>query len=352
MLNKNHRVQKVLAASLAVAFTTTSTASDLVQFATFPNTDFAMFGTGGMRNQGNATGLNPTGSGQIVVSGISGTVTRAFLYFQGPTNSASPTANSPVTFNGTSVTPVNIGFSSDNCWGFTNSQAYRADVSGLVAGNGTYTLANFVKGATADINGVSLVVFYNDGNAANNRDYAIFEGNDSNQPNTFDALGWNASLPGITYTSGTVTMRVIIADGQSFGDNGLSITVDAGAPTTIVPAGNNWQGATLPNSLPASAADTSGGLWDHSAYDITSLLTAGTHTVTLKDTGSSSDCLSMIAAVFDLPAGAAPPGPPPPGPPAPPGPPLQVPTLSTWGTITLAALTGLLALIGLRRREN
>ncbi len=342
-------MKKAVAVAVAAALLSSSaSANDLAQFATIPNTDVAFFGTGGMRNISN---LNPSGTGTITVTGITGPATHAFLYWQGPTNDASATANATVTFNGTSVTGANIGFSSDNCWGFTNSQAYRADVTALVPGNGTYTLNNFVK-PTANINGVSLIVFYSDGNPANNRDYAIFDGNDSQQPNTFDAAGWNASLPGITYTSGTVTMRVIIGDGQSFGDNGLSVTVDAGVPTTIVPAGNNWQGTSLPDSIPASSAATNGGLWDHAAYDITSLLTAGTHTLTLKDAGSSSDCLSMIAAIFDLPGGAAPPGPPPPPPPAPAGPLAPIPTLSTWATISLAAITGLLALIGLRRRQD
>jgi hypothetical protein len=63
--------------------------------------------------------------------------------------------------------------SDSNCWSnFTNSRAYRADVTSLVGGNGAYALSNFVKGSypnpTADINGVSLLLFYDDGNAANN----------------------------------------------------------------------------------------------------------------------------------------------------------------------------------------
>ena len=135
--------------SLAISFlvVTSLAASDLVNFTTVPNTDFAMFGAGGMRGQG---------TGSIVVTGISGTVTVAYLYWMGPTNDTGD-ANAAVTFNGTAITGTNIGNSDNNCWGFQNSKAYRANVTSLVSGNGTYTLANFRKTSpVADVNGVSL----------------------------------------------------------------------------------------------------------------------------------------------------------------------------------------------------
>src|SRR3990170_544170 len=97
---------------------TGATALPLANFTTVYGTDFVHAGFGGMRNDG---------TGTLTVSGVSGTVTEAYLYWQGPTNSTSPTANAAVTFAGNAVTGTNIGFSSDNCWGFANSQAYRAD---------------------------------------------------------------------------------------------------------------------------------------------------------------------------------------------------------------------------------
>lgn len=240
-------------------------------------------------------------------------------------------------FNGTPITGTNIGQSSDNCWGFTNSQAYQADVTPLVAGDGAYTLANFFKAGGIDINGVSLLVYFNDGNTTNNRDIVVFLGDDSNQANTFDPAGWNAVLNGINYSSGTVTLRLIVADGQTFSDGGAAINA-----TQIIAPGQNWDGNTLPNG--ASAASTSGGLWDHSANNITALLTPGINNLTMTDTGSSSDCLSLISTIFDLPAGAAPP---------PPGPAIQiVTTLSEWGLTLLALLTGGLAAFQLRRRRR
>lgn len=164
-------------------------ANDISQFTTVFGTKVAYAGFGGMRGNG---------TGSLTVSGVSGTVTHAFLYWHGPTNSADPNANATVGFNGHSITGTNIGFSSDNNWGFENSQAYRADVTSLVTGNGTYSLSNFTKtdssGTVADVNGASLIVFYDDGNTATNRDVVVFEGNDSNMhPGsntlTFDVRG-------------------------------------------------------------------------------------------------------------------------------------------------------------------
>ncbi len=302
-------------------------ANQLSNFKTVFSTDFAMFGFGGMRG---------IGSGSITVSGVTGTVTSALLYWHGPTNSTDPNANASVTFNGTAITGTNIGLSSDNCWSFTNSQAYRADVTSLVTGNGAYTLSNFLK-TDADINGVSLLVFFNDGNPANNRDIVIFDGNDSNQPNSYDPLGWSASLPGINYTSGTVFMRLIVSDGQSFTDNGVAINGN-----TILPAGGlNFQGDTLPNG--PSASSTNGGLWDHFSSDITSLLTPGVNNLTLTSIDGSSDCLSLIAVIFDLPAGAAP------------GAPIvatPIPTMTEWGMIILVVLTGLGSVLYIRKLKR
>jgi len=320
--------------SLAISFlvVTSLAASDLVNFTTVPNTDFAMFGAGGMRGQG---------TGSVVVTGISGTVTVAYLYWMGPTNDTGD-ANAAVTFNGTAITGTNIGNSDNNCWGFQNSKAYRANVTSLVSGNGTYTLANFRKTSpVADVNGVSLVIFYNDGNASNNRDFVIFNGNDSNINNAFDSAGWNASLAGIVYTSGPVTMRMIVSDGQSFPDDEFRIN----GQTILPPNGSNWQGDTVPDQGTAGA--NGGGLWDQKSFDVTALFSPGPNTLTIQPTAYVNDCLSMIAAIFDLPAGAAPPTPTPSGPtpvPTVAGPPAVVPTLSGGALILLAAA---LALIGL-----
>jgi Ca2+-binding RTX toxin-like protein len=294
----------LLASTLAVILgPEPSHANNLASAETVFNTDVASFGFGGIRN---------IGTGTITVAGVSGTVTKALLYWQGPTNSTDPAANATVTLNGNSVTGSNIGFSSDNCWGFSNSQAYRADVTALVPGNGSYSLANFSKPGV-EINGVSLIVFFDDGNASNNRDVVLFHGNDSNISNPFDANGWNAVLSGINYSSGVASVEFHVGDGQSFPD--AAVVVNG---TTVAPSGAVFQGNTVPNG--ASAGATNGGLWDIRPFAVTSLLTPGPNTLTVTS-GQVSDCLSLIVAAFNLPAGAAPGGSPCDNPPTPSAPP-------------------------------
>ena len=62
-------------------------------------------------------------------------MSEAYLYWHGPTNSDQASANASANFNG-QASPAQIGFSNNNCWGFTNSQAYRADVSSIVRAKG------------------------------------------------------------------------------------------------------------------------------------------------------------------------------------------------------------------------
>ena len=319
----------ILGLSLFLVLPISLSANDLVYFTQVGNTDFAVFGTDGMR------GL---GTGSIAVAGVTGTVTGAYIFWHGP--GAGNDDNANVTFNGTPVTGVNIGNSSDNCWGFTDSRAYRANVTALVTGDGTYTLANFTKPSGDEINGVSLLIFFNDGNPANNRDVVVFNGNDSNQPNTYDAPGWNATLSGINYASGTVNGFFIVSDGQVFTDDELRIN-----GTVILPAGQNWDGNTLPGG---------GDLWDQRSLDLTSLFVPGPNTLTIQPAqATGSDCLSLIAVLFDLPLGAAGPTPTPPLGPTPTpgsGPTAPIPTLSTSMLALLGAALLLIAILVIRRQ--
>src|SRR4051812_14424451 len=144
-------------------------ANNLAFFATYNNVDLVSAGVGGLRSSFD-TGTQT--SGTITLSGVTGPVRKAFLYWHGPTDSANPAINATLFINGAMVTGTNIGFSQDNNWGFVNSQAYRADVTSLVTGNGRYVLTGF--GSTifhtsggANTNGASLIVLFDDGNPGN-----------------------------------------------------------------------------------------------------------------------------------------------------------------------------------------
>jgi|GEM_PF-2048442 len=268
----------------------------VAQSITIFNTDFVSAGVGGMRDVGN---------GQIVIGGINGPVTRAYLYWHGVTNNTNNVGFS-ITVNSATIIGTSIGISDNNCWGYNNSQAYRADVTPLVLGigNGTYNLSGF---GDLNPNGASLIVFFNDGTTSNNRDVVIFDGNDSNIPFAgipsnpdapADPAGWNVLLSGINYTSGTANIQMHVADGQAFSDDGVSINSNV-----LIPAGANWEGNTVPgaNNGPAN----NGRLWDIRTFNVTTFLSPGPNTLNLTS-GTGSDCLGLIVAMIDLPAGAAP----------------------------------------------
>jgi hypothetical protein len=259
------------------------------------NTDVGEFGYGGMRG---------TGTGSIAVSGVTGPVTHAFLYWNGPTNSPDPASNASVTFNGTAVTGTNIGTASDDCWNFQNSQSYRADVTSLVSGNGAYSLGNFVKtdpqtGADiADVNGVSLIVFYNDANSGNDRTIVLWNGNDSNQLSGTDPAGWDETIAGVPYPgSGAAKLDFVAAsDGQAAPDDEILLNGQ-----TVVPSGATFEG----DSTPHGTFDASGDLWDVKTglVDITSFLTQGSNNnLHLTSGAPGGDCVSLVVVAANVPA--------------------------------------------------
>jgi hypothetical protein len=171
-------------------------------------------------------------------------------------------------------------------------------VTPLVSGDGPYSLAGFTKDSNrVNVNGVSLVTFYNDADTSNNRDVVIFNGNDSNIANPYDANGWNISLNGINYTSGSAYLQMHVSDGQTFTDDAVLIN---GMP--FLATGPIFQGASTPAGAGGPA---NGSLWDILSFDITGYLSAGLNNLNITS-GVASDCLSGVVFMVDLPAGAAP----------------------------------------------
>jgi hypothetical protein len=283
---------------------------------TFLNTDYASAGYGGMRGG--------DGTGTITLSGVSGTVKQALLYWHGPQNEAN--GNASVLFANQAINGVSLGRSSDNIWGFAHAEAYRADVTAFVTGSGLYSLANFIKtGAgntlSADINGVSLLVSYDDGNDTNNRDIMLFEGNDSNLGEGTDADGWQASLGSFNYSSGDVVLELGVSDGQAADDAALEVNGQE-----LVASGPIFSGTSVP--VGPTAIDTDGGLWDIRRFEIDSLLSPGINTLELTSF-VELDYLSLVHAVVNLPTGTSPVPPP-----------VQVP--DGGGTLGLLALSMLM----------
>ncbi|MBV8809439.1 MAG: hypothetical protein JO033_12265, partial [Acidobacteriaceae bacterium] len=234
-------------------------------------------------------GLRNVGAGTLNVSGITGTVTDSLLFWHGPTNSTDPNANANVNFNGTAITGTNIGFSQDNFWKSLNSQAYRANVTSLVTGNGSYALSNFQK-TDAQVNGAALFTFYNSGLTTGKRDVVLFEGNDSNFASKYDAAGWNFTLSGIDYTTGNAFLTLYVSDGQNFGphDDG-TLRVNGVA----IASGGIFQGSA-PKAPGAGVSN--GSLTDVETFEITSLLSPGMNSLHVTLDAGFKDAISAVVA--------------------------------------------------------
>lgn len=282
------------------------------------NTDYASAGVGGLRGNG---------FGDIELTGVTGSIRSAYLYWHGPTNSTDPNFNANLSFNGTNIVGSNIGFSDDNFWDQANSQAYQADVTDLVSGDGTYSIAGLQANHS---NGASLVVFYDDGDDSNNYDVVTFHGNDANFDNIYDPLGWNVSLSNILYTGGSAFLSMSVSDGQAFTSGDFFLN-----GVLLNPGFDPFMGLSVPQTPGSSVSN--GGLWDIANFDITSFLTIGMNSLTLTHNGIS-DALSAIHFAVILPAGSAPdqPGDP-------------VPVNSPASSVLLLTSLGLLAL---RRRKS
>lgn len=106
-------------------------------------------------------GLRGVGYGDIVINDIptGAIVHQAFLYWA--TLGTANTYTQP-NLNGQPAPGQLIGTTGDTCWGVQNNFVYRADVTSLVSGNGTYTVSNLPSNLTTgnDSQGASLVVIY------------------------------------------------------------------------------------------------------------------------------------------------------------------------------------------------
>ncbi|MDB6055397.1 MAG: hypothetical protein JWN25_2920, partial [Verrucomicrobiales bacterium] len=149
-------------------------ATELSFFASYTNVDYVSAGVGGLRE---------TGYGDISLTGVSGTIKKAYLYWHGHGKQGDYDAsitNALVFINGNPAQGQVIGTSGPNGWNFPPynfyfGQAFRADVTDLITGNGTYTVSDFDP-LPFTIQGASLIVIFDDGITTNNRDITLYNG--------------------------------------------------------------------------------------------------------------------------------------------------------------------------------
>jgi gliding motility-associated-like protein len=104
----------------------------------------------------------------FVVNGLGqcDSIEKAFLWVEGSgtgapqtvtiTPPSGPAQNFPMTVAGTGP---------DKCWGYAGSVTYRADVTSVINGNGTYNLSNVFTSTTnpgEDMDGATLIIIYSD----------------------------------------------------------------------------------------------------------------------------------------------------------------------------------------------
>lgn len=298
------KLSKKLATGFAVALVglcvgTISYAEPLIYTTTERGVDWTSGGISGVGG----------GSGTIVLSGITGPVDTAYLYWYGIDADSQGAGdgnydNANVMINGNAVVGAPLGTSGTNCWGNGNSVAYRADVSAYVAADGPYLITDLSDGVGHDANGASIVVTFDDGDDSNDRNLYFLEGNDSNvdfeYPGEDD--GWHGILDPVVYSGGDIGIQFHGGDGQSAVDDTLTIwTVNGLVDILDTPA--LWDGLSLDNAGTSRHQNPINGLYDIHDFDITPVFNGELGPVALNIGGQLlvSDCIGAILAVVDKP---------------------------------------------------
>ncbi|MEZ4400813.1 MAG: DUF3344 domain-containing protein [Kofleriaceae bacterium] len=183
------------------------------------------------------------------------------------------TTTTDVQINGNPVTGTILGITPDTCWGIGINTLYRADVTSLITGNGTYTVTGIPSNLSGpDSQGVSLVVIYQDPNDARTnfieiKDGALYE---QGVPMTTELT--DVPVP-MGYESAKMTYMVL--DGQPAEDN---LTING------IPYGGT-------DAFPGNV----GAMWDVRVDDITANTPAQDDPVTITSTVTAvADCVGPL----------------------------------------------------------
>ncbi|MEO7323246.1 MAG: choice-of-anchor D domain-containing protein [Dokdonella sp.] len=283
----------------------------MTEYLHLDRTDYAIAAVGGI----GAPSTQGGGAGSLHLDGISGTVTLALLYWngidiefpaEGLTGGNGDYDQPQVHFDGGDIigTRVAAGGSND-CWPSLDSTlppsaaTYRADVTAQVRlrGNGDYTFSGFTSKPGHSANGLSLIVYFDDGNPANDFRIAHYEGSQSNVEIAHFAFD-------IDYNGGRVEAVLHASDGQGIlTDGSLLWSTLPGRPdqgvantlkyTKLYDGLQLWPG----NSVPYLGHQRGGNpdtLWDIRRMPLTLLFASPRHYSTQFDyPKSGQDCVSI-----------------------------------------------------------
>jgi hypothetical protein len=258
------------------------------------DTDMIVAGVGDT-DEAPGSSITLTGVGDHQISSV-------WLYWAGHSEPLIPADYANISFAGEDITGTNIGYEGrSTCYFALDGYAYRADVTALVSGDGVYSLGDMFNNAQNHYYtyGASLVVFYDDGDDANNQDVYVYEGQDSNDGNSDNGGGWDASLANIFYRGGPATLTLHVEHGQEPGP--LADDGDFALDGTTLASGAVFQGDSVP-----SAVGSSNARWDIKSFLITDALTPGTNSLNLTNV-RSTDCLDLIVATVSVASDVTPP---------------------------------------------
>ena len=144
------------------------------------------------------------------------------------------------TLDGNALTVNQVGESTSPGWGASRVVTFRADVSTLVTGNGSYTLGGAGEIGADAYEGASLVVVYEDTSVTTDSIITLHEGSVTqlDSPVTIP-IEFNTNNP-LPQNFLNANMTLVTFDGQdSFPDVAIDFqATSAGSATTIIPTGN------------------------------------------------------------------------------------------------------------------
>ena len=177
--------------------------------------------------------FTPVGATQPCTLAVSGlpaccVVEKAFLWADASGNGSPVTASITNPSSVTNSFPMTlIGTDIDKCWGYQQSDSYRADVTSIIAGNGNYIFSGFPINSPVDIDGITMMIIYRD-------PAATFEGHIVIWDGAVVIAGGQTTqtITGMSPCANSVNQRAFmqVADLQGFGAN---ISMNGGAPFTI-----------------------------------------------------------------------------------------------------------------------
>ncbi len=221
----------------------------------------------------------------LAVAGIPAGASVRYAYLYWDTYGA---ADDAVTLDGVPVQGTAIGTSGGTCWdsmpdGSLN-HGFRADVTALVPGNGSYVLANLLSAAgpgsgvdMPDGQGASLVVIYADPTADFDTTVVIYDGNRTKVGGTLTTV---MRIPTLPMAPVAASLHLLVGDGQAaLSDGTLRIN-----------------GTLVPPAPGGTFSGSDGDFWDTRVVDVTALMDAGESELIWVSNGGA-DCLVFVSSV-------------------------------------------------------